>query len=90
MLTKIIEYINLIIILEGKYLDYYTEPVIKIIINTINIFNICEIKRTIRPFQIIYKNKIGYLKPRKLSENRDINIKVSSTAIRFRILNINL
>ena len=89
-MTKITEYINLIITLEKKYLDYYTKSIIKIIINTINIFNICEIKRIIRSFQIIYKNKIEYLKSRKLSENRNINIRISSTAIRFYILNINL
>ena len=89
-MTKIIKYTNLTITLEKKYPGYYTEPIIKIIINTINIFNICEIKRTARPFQIIYKNKIEYLELRKLPENRDINIRISSIAIRFRILNINL
>ena len=87
---KIIEYINLIITLGGKYLNYYIKSVIKTIINTINIFNIYEIKETARFFQIIYKNKIGYLELRKLFENRDINIRIGSTIIRFRILNINL
>ena len=89
-MTKIIKYINLIITLKRKYLDYYIKSVIKIIINTINIFNICEIKKIIRFFQIIYKNRIEYLELRKLPENRNINIKISSTIIRFRILNINL
>ena len=89
-MTKIIKYINLIITLRKKYLDYYIEPIIKIIINTINIFNIYEIKKIIRFFQIIYKNRIEYLKPRKLFENRNINIKISNIIIRFRILNINL
>ena len=89
-MTKIIKYINLIITLKEKYLNYYTKPIIKIIINIINIFNICEIKKTVKSFQIIYKNKIEYLELRKLFENRNINIKISSTAIRFRILNINL
>ena len=89
-MTKIIKYINLITTLEKKYSDYYTELIIKIIINIFNIFNIYEIKGTIRPFQIIYRDKIEYLKLRKLFENRNINIKISSTIIRFRILNINL
>ena len=89
-MTKIIKYINLIITLEKKYLNYYTKSAIKIAINIINIFNIYEIKKIIRFFQIIYKNKIGRLKLRKLFENRDINIKISSTIIRFRILNTNL
>ena len=89
-MTKIIKYINLIITLEEKYLDYYIKPIIKIIINIINIFNICEIKKIIKSFQVIYKNKIEYLELRKLSENRNINIKINSTVIRFRILNINL
>ena len=89
-MTKIIKYINLIITLGEKYPDYYTEPIIKIIINTINIFDICEIKKIIRPFQVIYKNKIEYLKLRKLFENQNINIRTGSTAIRFRILDINL
>ena len=89
-MTKITEYINLIITLEKKYLDYYTEPITEIIINIINIFNIYKIKRTTRSFQIIYKNKIGYLELRKLPENRDINIRIGSIIIRFRILNINL
>ena len=74
---------------KKKYLNYYTEPAIKIIINTINIFNICEIKKIIKPFQVIYKNKIKYLKLRKLLENRNINI-IGSIATRFRISNINL
>ena len=89
-MTKIIRYTNLIITLKKKYLGYYTEPIIKIIINTINIFNIYEIKKTARPFQIIYKNKIEYSELRKLSENRDINIRISNTIIRFRISDINL
>ena len=89
-MTKITRYINLIITLKEEYPDYYTKPIIKIIINTINIFNIYEAKRTARPFQIIYKNKIGRLKLRKLFKNRNINIRIGSTAIRFRILNINL
>ena len=89
-MTKIIKYTNLIITLGEKYLNYYTKSIIEIIINTINIFNICEIKKTVKPFQIIYKNRIEYLELRKLSENRDINIKINSTTIRFRILNINL
>ena len=89
-MTKIIKYINLIITLREKYLDYYTEPVIGIIINTTNTFNIYEIKRIVKPFQIIYKNKIEYLELRKLSENQDINIRIGSTIIRFRILNTNL
>ena len=80
----------MIITLKRKYLDYYTKPIIKIIINTINIFNIYEIKKTVKPFQIIYKNKIEYLKLRKPPENRDINIRIGSTVIQFRILNINL
>ena len=89
-MTKIIKYINLIITLGEEYLDYYTKPIIKIIINTINIFNICKIKRTAKSFQIIYKNRIGYLELRKLFENRDINIRINNIIIRFRILNINL
>ena len=89
-MTKIIKYINLIITLRGKYLNYYIKLIIKTAVNTINIFNIYKIKKIIRPFQVIYKNKIEYLELRKLSENRDINIKISSTVIRFRILNINL
>ena len=89
-MTKIIKYINLIITLEEKYPGYYTEPVIKTVINTINIFNIYKIKKTARPFQVIYKNKIGYLELRKLPENRDINIRIDSTVIRFRISGINL
>ena len=89
-MTKIIKYTNLIITLGEEYLDYYIKLIIRIIINTINIFNIYEIKKTARPFQIIYKNKIGYSELRKLFENRDINIKIGSTAILFRILNINL
>ena len=43
-----------------------------------------------KSFQIIYKNKIEYLELRKLSENRDINIKIGSTVTRPNILNINL
>ena len=89
-MTKIIKYTNRTITQKKKYLDYYTEPVIRIIINTINIFDIYKIKKTARLFQVIYKNKIEYLELRKLSENRDINIKISSTVTRFRILNINL
>ena len=89
-MTKIIKYINLIITLKKKYLDYYTELIIKIIINTINIFNICEAKGTAKSFQIIYKNKIEYLKLRKPPENRDINIKIGNTIIRFRISDTNL
>ena len=89
-MTKIIKYTNLIITLKKKYLDYYTEPVIKIAINTTNIFNIYEIKKTVKSFQIIYKNRIKYLKLRKLSENRNINIRIGSTATRFRISDINL
>ena len=89
-MTKIIKYINLIITLKKGYLNYYIKSVIRIAINTINIFGIYKIKKTTRPFQIIYKNKIEYSELRKLSENRDINIKIGSTAIRFRILNINL
>ena len=89
-MTKIIKYINLIITLKEKYLNYYTKPVIGTAVNTINIFNIYEIKKTARLFQIIYKNKIKYLELRKLSENRDINIRISSTITRFRILNTNL
>ena len=89
-MTKIAKYTNLIITLKEKYLGYYTKPVIRIIINTINIFNIYEIKRTVKPFQIIYKNKIEYLELRKLSENRDINIRIGSTVIRSRVSNINL
>ena len=89
-MTKIIKYINLIITLKEKYLDYYTEPITKTVINTINIFNIYKIKKTAKPFQIIYKNKIEYLELRKLPENRDINIRISNTIIRFRILDINL
>ena len=89
-MTKIIKYINLIIILKGKYLNYYIKSATRTAINIINIFNIYKIKKTIRFFQIIYKNRIEYLKLRKLSENRDINIRISSTTIRFRILNINL
>ena len=89
-MIKIIKYINLIITLEEKYLDYYTKPVTEIIINIINIFDICEIKKTTRSFQIIYKNKIEYSELRKLPENRDINIKISSIIIRFCILDINL
>ena len=89
-MTKITRYINLIIILKKKYPNYYTEPIIKIIINTINIFNIYGIKRTVKSFQIIYKNRIEYSELRKLFENRNINIRISSTAIRFNILNINL
>ena len=76
--------------LEEKYLDYYTKLIIRIIINTINIFNIYKIKEIIRSFQIIYKNKIEYLKLRKLSGNRDINIKINNIIIRFRILDTNL
>ena len=89
-MTKIVKYTNLIITLKEKYLDYYTEPVIEIIINIINIFDICEIKKIIKPFQIIYKNRIGYLELRKPPENRDINIRISNTAIRFHISDINL
>ena len=89
-MTKIIKYTNLIITLERKYLDYYTELVIGIIADTINIFNIYEIKKTTRSFQIIYKNKIEYLELRKSPENRDINIRIDSTIIRFRISGINL
>ena len=89
-MTKIIKYINLIITLEKRYSDYYTEPIIKTVVDTTNIFNIYEIKKTVKPFQIIYKNKIGYLKLRKLPENRNINIKIGSTATRFRISDINL
>ena len=89
-MIKIIKYINLIITLEKEYLDYYIEPIIKIIINIINIFNICEVKETARFFQIIYKNKIGYSELRKLFENQNINIKISNTTIQFYILNINL
>ena len=89
-MTKIIKYINLIITLKKKYLDYYTKSTTKIAVNIINIFNIYEIKKTAKPFQIIYKNKIEYSELRKLSENRDINIKISSTVTRFRVLNINL
>ena len=89
-MTKIIKYTNLIITLKRKYSDYYTKPAIKIIINTINIFNIYEIKRTTRSFQIIYKNKIEYLKLRKPPENRDINIKINNIIIRSRISGIDL
>ena len=89
-MTKIIKYTNLIITLERKYLDYYTKLIIRIVINTINIFNIYEIKKIIRSFQIIYKNRIEYLELRKPPENRDINIRIGNTAIRFRVLNINL
>ena len=89
-MTKIIKYTNLIITLKEKYLGYYTKSVIEIIINTINIFNIYKIKRTTRPFQIIYKNKIEYSELRKLPENRNINIKIGNTATRFRVSNINL
>ena len=89
-MTKIIKYINLIITLGGKYLNYYIKLIIRIVVNTINIFNIYKIKKIIRPFQIICKNRIEYLEPRKLSENRNINIKIGSTATRFRILNIDL
>ena len=89
-MTKIIKYTNLTIILKKKYLGYYTELVIRIVINTINIFNIYEIKKTARPFQVIYKNRIEYLELRKPPENRDINIRIGSTTIRFRISDINL
>ena len=89
-MTKIVKYINLTITLREKYLDYYTKLIIKITVNTINIFNIYEIKKIIRPFQIIYKNKIEYSELRKLSENRNINIRIGSIIIRFRILDINL
>ena len=89
-MTKIIKYINLIITLKKEYLDYYTEPVIRTVINTINIFNIYITKKTARPFQIIYKNKIEYLELRKLPENRNINIRIGNTAIRFRISGTNL
>ena len=89
-MTKIIKYINLIITLKGRYLNYYTKLIIEIIINTTNIFNICELKKIIKSFQVIYKNKIRYLELRKLFENRNINIKISNTATRFNILNINL
>ena len=80
-MTKIVKYINLIITLKKEYLDYYTESIIKIIVNTINIFNIYKIKKIARPFQIIYKNRIEYSELRKLPENRDINIRIGSTAI---------
>ena len=89
-MTKIIKYINLIITLKKKYPGYYTKPVIKIIINTINIFDIYEIKKTARPFQIIYKNKIEYSELRKLPENQNINIKINNTVTRFRISNTDL
>ena len=89
-MTKITKYTNLIITLKKKYLGYYTELITGTVINTTNIFNIYKIKRTARPFQVIYKNKIEYLKLRKLPENRDINIKISSIIIRFRISDINL
>ena len=89
-MTKIVKYTNLIITLEKEYLNYYIKPVTETAINTINIFNIYEIKRTIRSFQVIYKNRIEYLKLRKLSENRDINIKIGNTIIRFRILGTDL
>ena len=89
-MTKIIKYTNLTITLERKYLDYYTKPITEIIVNTINIFNIYKIKKIARLFQIIYKNKIEYLKLRKPPENRDINIKIGSTTIRFRISDTNL
>ena len=89
-MTKIIKYINLIITLKRKYLNYYTESVTEIAVNTINIFNIYKIKEIIRSFQVIYKNRIEYLKLRKLSENRDINIKIGNIIIRFRISGIDL
>ena len=89
-MTKITEYINLIITLKKKYPNYYTELIIKIIINTINIYNIYGIKKTTRSFQIIYKNKIKYLKLRKLSENRNINIRINNIIIRFNISDTNL
>ena len=89
-MTKITRYTNLIITLEKKYLDYYTESITETVADTINIFNIYKIKKIVRPFQIIYKNRIGYLELRKLSENRDINIRIGNTATRFRVLNINL
>ena len=89
-MTKIIKYTNLIITLGEKYLNYYIEPITETAINTINIFNIYEIKKTARPFQIIYKNKIGYLKLRKLPENRNINIRIGSIITRFRISDTNL
>ena len=76
--------------LKKKYLNYYTKLIIRTAVNIINIYNIYEIKKIIRPFQIIYKNRIEYLKLRKLPENRNINIKINNTAIRFNILNINL
>ena len=87
---KIIEYINLIITLKGKYLNYYTEPIIGTAVDTINTLNIYKIKKIIRSFQVIYRNKIEYSELRKLFKNRNIDIKISSTTIRFRILNINL
>ena len=89
-MTKIIKYINLIITLKEKYLNYYTKPITETAVNIINIFNIYKIKKIIRPFQIIYKNKIEYLEPRKLPENRNINIKIGNIVIRFNISDINL
>ena len=89
-MTKIAGYTNLIIILKKKYLNYYTKLITEIIINIINTPNIYEIKRTIRPFQVIRKSKIEYLELQKSPENRDINIKIGSTVIRFRISDINL
>ena len=88
-MTKIAKYINLIIILKKKYLNYYTESATGTAVNTINIFNIYKIKKTARFFQIIYKNKIEYLKLRKPPENRDINIRIGSITTRFRISNTN-
>ena len=89
-MTKIIKYINLTTTLKKKYPNYYIKLIIEIAVNIINIFNIYEIKETTRFFQIIYKNKIGRLELRKLSENRNINIRISSTITRLNILNINL
>ena len=80
-MTKITRYTNLIITLKEKYLDYYTKSITEIIINTINILNIYEIKETTKSFRVIYKNRIEYLELRKLFKNRDINIKINNTAI---------
>ena len=89
-MTKIIKYINRTITQKEKYLNYYIKLIIGTAVDTINIFNIYKIKKIIRFFQIIYKNRIEYLELRKLFENRDINIRIGNTTTRFRVLDINL
>ena len=89
-MTKIIKYINLIITLKRKYLDYYIKSVTEITADIINIFNIYKIKKIIKSFQIIYKNRIEYLELRKPPENRNINIRIGNIIIQFRISDTDL